>query len=68
MTADPAAAPARRPNPLQRLYNWVLSWANSPHGTWALFGLSFAESSFFPIPPDVLQIALSVARPRRAFF
>jgi membrane protein YqaA with SNARE-associated domain len=53
---------------LRRLYAWVLSWAEHRYGTWALFLISFAESSFFPIPPDVLQIALSVSRPRRAFF
>ena len=40
---------------LRRLYGWVLSWADSPHGMIALAGISFAESSFFPIPPDVLQ-------------
>ena len=57
---------APRPGPLKRLYNWVLSWADSRYGVPALFGLSFAESSFFPIPPDVLQVALSVGRPRRS--
>lgn len=50
----------------RRLYNWVLHWANTPYGTWALFLLAFAESSFFPIPPDPLLIALAVARPRKA--
>ena len=53
---------------LRRLYAWVLGWADHRYGTWALFCISFAESSFFPIPPDVLQIALSVSRPRRAYF
>mgnify|MGYP002777879751 FL=1 len=62
------AGEARRPGPLKRLYLWVLSWADHPSGTWALAGLSFAESSFFPIPPDVLQIALSVAKPKRALW
>ena len=52
---------------LRRLYDWVLHWAATPYGTWALFLLSFAESSFFPIPPDVLLIALCVARPERSF-
>ncbi len=52
---------------LRRLYDWVLHWAATPYGLWALFLLSFAESSFFPIPPDVLLIALCVARPQRAF-
>lgn len=52
---------------LRRLYNWVLSWADSPHGMIALAGISFAESSFFPIPPDVLQVALSVSKPKKSF-
>jgi membrane protein YqaA with SNARE-associated domain len=59
--------PARRPNVVKRLYNWVLSWAETRYGTPALFGIAFMESSFFPIPPDVLQIALSVGRPKRSF-
>ncbi|MBQ9872934.1 MAG: DedA family protein [Thermoguttaceae bacterium] len=50
------------------LYDWVLSWAHSRFGTLALVVLSFSESSFFPIPPDVLQIALSIERPKRSFF
>jgi len=56
-----------RKGPLRRLYDWVLSWADSPHGLSALAAISFAESSFFPIPPDVLQIGLSVAKPRLSF-
>ncbi len=51
---------------LRRLYDWVLHWAATPYGTWALFLLAFAESSFFPVPPDVLLIAMCVARPRRS--
>jgi membrane protein YqaA with SNARE-associated domain len=51
---------------LKRLYNWVLHWADTPYGTWALFILAFAESSFFPIPPDILLIALAVAVPKKA--
>ncbi|MFH1923604.1 MAG: VTT domain-containing protein [Planctomycetota bacterium] len=58
----------RRPGVVRSLYLWVLSWADTPYGTPALFVLSFAESSFFPIPPDVLQIALSVSKPRRSFY
>jgi len=64
---DSPAEPVRARGPLRRLYDWVLSWADSPHGTTALAVISFAESSFFPIPPDVLQIALSVGQPRRSF-
>ncbi len=58
----------RKPGLVKSLYLWVLHWADTPYGTPALFGLSFAESSFFPIPPDVLQIALSVSKPRRSFY
>jgi len=52
---------------LRRAYDWTLSWANHPAGAWALFFLAVAESSFFPVPPDVLLIALCVAAPRRSF-
>lgn len=52
----------------RRLYNWVLHWADTPYASPALFAISFAESSFFPIPPDVLQIAMSFARPRRSYY
>lgn len=45
-------------NPLRRLYVWVLSWSDHPMGTWALALISFVESIFFPIPPDVLLIGL----------
>ena len=41
---------------LRRLYDWVLSWAETPYGGIALFLLAFAESSFFPVPPDALLI------------
>jgi len=44
--------------PVRRLYDWMLHWADSKYGLLALVLLSFAESSFFPIPPDVLLIAL----------
>ncbi|RMG04019.1 MAG: DedA family protein, partial [Nitrospirae bacterium] len=52
---------------LKRLYNWVLHWADTPYGTPALFLLAFAEASFFPVPPDVLLIVLSLSRRKRAF-
>lgn len=60
--------PATRPGPIRRLYDWTLSWADRPGGGWALGGLAFAESSFFPIPPDVLLMALSLGRPKRALW
>lgn len=54
-------------NPLKRLYDWMLSWGNSRWGAAALFGFAFAESSFFPIPPDVLLIALCLGAVARSF-
>lgn len=53
--------------PLRRLYDWVLSLTDHRHAPLALFLLAFAESSFFPIPPDVLLIALALGMPTRAF-
>ena len=43
---------------IRRLYDWVLAWAETPYGLIALVVLAFMESSFFPIPPDVLLMAL----------
>lgn len=65
-SAPPAPAPRSR-NPLRRIYDWVLSWADTPYGLPALFCIAFVESSVFPIPPDVLLIALALAAPTRAF-
>ena len=53
---------------LRSLYDWVLGWANTPHGTWALGLLAFAESSFFPVPPDPLLIALALGAPHKALW
>ena len=52
----------------RRLYDWVLSFAHSKHSTLALAGLSFAESSFFPIPPDVLLMPLALGHRRKAWW
>jgi membrane protein YqaA with SNARE-associated domain len=52
----------------ERLFEWIDSIAAAPHPGWWLFGLAFAESSFFPIPPDVLLITLGVATPERAIW
>jgi len=51
----------------RRLYDWVIHFANTKHGTTALFCLSFAESSFFPIPPDVLLGPLALGAPKKWF-
>ncbi|MCD6153385.1 MAG: DedA family protein [Syntrophobacterales bacterium] len=52
---------------LRKLYDWILHWAETPYGSWALFILAFAESSFFPVPPDVLLIALAISIPAKSF-
>ena len=68
MSTPPSESPPlSTKNPLRRLYLWILSWADHPAGAWALFLLAFAESSFFPIPPDVLLIALVIARKEKAW-
>ncbi len=54
-------------NIVKRLYNWVLSWGDSPYGGVALFLLALMESSFFPIPPDVLLIALCLGATTKSF-
>lgn len=56
-----------RPGTLRRIYDWTLSLASHRHAMWALAFVAFIESSVFPIPPDVLMIAMIVARPNRAF-
>jgi membrane protein YqaA with SNARE-associated domain len=53
---------------LRRLYDWVLRLAEHPRATAALFAVSFAESSVFPIPPDVMLIPMCLARRERAWF
>ena len=53
-------------NLIRRSYDWVLGWAESPYGAVALFVLAFVESVIFPIPPDVLLIALALGRRSRA--
>jgi len=74
--APPVGAPlnaeatlAERPPSLwrihRRLYDWVLHWAHTPHGVAALFLIAFIESSIFPVPPDVLLIALVLGARRR---
>ncbi len=48
------------------LYNRVMQWSRARYAQWYLAGLSFAESSFFPIPPDVMLAPMSMAQPKRA--
>ena len=53
---------------LRRLYDWCVDAAGKPHAAWILGCVSFAESSFFPAPPDVMLIPMALARPDRAYF
>ena len=52
---------------IQRLYDWTLRLAQHRHALWALAIVSFVESSFFPIPPDIIMIPMIIAQPSRAF-
>ena len=53
---------------LRRLYDWCIASADKPYAVWMLGIISFAESSFFPVPPDVMLIPMSLARPQKAWF
>lgn len=53
---------------LRRLYDWCVAAAGKPHAAWILGCVSFAESSFFPFPPDAILIPMALARPDRAFY
>ena len=53
---------------LRKLYDWVFSLARHRHATRSLAVVSFAESSFFPIPPDVMLAPMVLAKPERAYF
>jgi membrane protein YqaA with SNARE-associated domain len=53
---------------LRRLYDWSIDAAGKPHASWIMGAISFAESSVLPIPPDVMMIPMSLARPDRAWF
>ena len=49
------------------LYDRCMQWARHRHAVWYLSGLSFAESSFFPIPPDVMLAPMCMAQPHKAW-
>ncbi|OYU86605.1 MAG: cytochrome B [Bradyrhizobiaceae bacterium PARB1] len=53
---------------LRRMYDWCIDAAHKPYALWMLGMVSFAESSFFPVPPDVMLIPMSLARPMKAWF
>ena len=52
---------------LRRLYDWCISASGKPYASWILGVVSFAESSFFPVPPDAMLIPMALARPDRAW-
>jgi membrane protein YqaA with SNARE-associated domain len=52
---------------LRRIYDWCIEAAHKPYALWILGAVSFAESSFFPVPPDVMLLPMSLARPERAW-
>jgi membrane protein YqaA with SNARE-associated domain len=53
---------------LRRIYDWCIDAAHKPYALWIMAAVAFAESSFFPVPPDVMLIPMSLARPARAWF
>lgn len=66
--AKAAVGPVARWAIHRRMYDWVLSFAHKKHATTALFTISFAESSFFPVPPDVLLGPLCLGHRRRSMW
>ena len=54
-------------SPLRRLYDWCVAAAHKPHALWLMSAVAFAESSFFPVPPDVMLIPMALAYPQRAY-
>ncbi len=63
---EPDARQLPQPNLMRRLYDWVLTLADHPSAPLALFIIAFAEASFFPIPPDVLLLAMAIGAPHKA--
>ena len=52
---------------LRRTYDWCIAAADKPYALWILAAVAFAESSFFPVPPDIMLLPMSLARPQRAW-
>jgi membrane protein YqaA with SNARE-associated domain len=52
---------------LRRIYDWCIAAADKPYALWILTAISFAESSFFPVPPDIMLLPMSLAKPKRAW-
>ncbi len=58
---------APRRSVIRRLYDWCIGAAEKPYAVWLMGAVSFAESSFFPVPPDVMLVPMALARPDRAY-
>lgn len=67
MTITEAGIQSKSQSWLRRAYQWTLSWAEHPFAGRALFAIAVIEASVFPIPPDILLIALALGRPLSAF-
>jgi membrane protein YqaA with SNARE-associated domain len=52
---------------LRRIYDWCIAAADKPYALWLLAAVSFAESSFFPVPPDIMLVPMALAKPQRAW-
>jgi len=52
---------------LRRIYDWCVRAADKPYALWVLAAMAFAESSFFPVPPDIMLLPMSLAQPKRAW-
>src|ERR1700755_1815548 len=53
---------------LRRTYDWCIDAADKPYALWILAAVAFAESSFFPVPPDIMLLPMSLAQPKRAWW
>lgn len=67
MSENTAIVEEKKVGIVRRLYNWMLSWADSRWGGLALFIFATVESIFFPVPPDVLLMALCIGMPKKSF-
>ena len=62
--SETTATPKR--SAIRGIYDWTMANASGPHAWWILGAVSFAESSFFPVPPDVMLVPMMLANRRRA--
>lgn len=67
MAGLPEKNQSQKPSLLQKIYTRCMDWISTPAGVWVLFCIAVAESSFFPIPPDVFLIAMCIGVPKKSF-